>query len=161
MKKVLWILPILCLLCGCEMQMSEAQKEYQAGVRQLEEKKVKNFDNELPFEIEVSLDTLVEGELVYSVVIDQPKVPMKNIKALVVHDAKTTDIFPSVGIFDTPLNLIPNEVNQEKKNVKGIALVGYIETDKSVGAFHMNIRVLVSYEDEEGNRHQLYSYHKI
>ena len=53
MKKILWILPILCLLCGCEMQMSEEQKEYQAGVRQLEEKKVKLIDNGKINEIEV------------------------------------------------------------------------------------------------------------
>ena len=136
-------------------------KDYMPGFDMALNSNIRQPRVELPFEIEVSIDSLVEGELVYSVVIDQPKVPMKNIKALVVHDAKTTDIFPSVGIFDTPLNLIPNEVDQEKKNVKGIALVGYIETDKSVGAFHMNVRVLVSYEDEEGNRHQLYSYHKI
>ena len=152
---------VLLLLCGCEATITKEQKDYQQYVQQLQEKKAKNFDTKFPFEIEVSIDSLVEDELVYSVVIDQPKKVMKNVRALVIHDARTKDIFPSIGILDESLNLIPNEVDESKKNVKGIALIGYIQTKKRVSEFHTNIKVMVLYEDEDGNPCRSYYYTKI
>lgn len=161
MKKIGLILISLFLLVGCEMKVSEAQKEYQANIRQLTEKKEKNFDTSFPFQIEVSIDSLVEGELVYSVVIDQPTEPISKVKVIAIHDAKTKDIFPSIGLFDEPMNLIPDEVNQKKKNVKGIALVGYIETKESVADFHTVIKVMITYQDQFQKTQYRYYYHKI
>lgn len=161
MKKIGYVVLILLLMCGCEKKIDPKQKEYQDTVEQLQEKKEKKFDTEFPFVVDVSLDSFTDDEITYSVVIDQPVVPMKNIKAIAIHDVETDDIFPSIGILDEPLHLYPNEVDESSKKVKGIALVGYIKTKKKIGEFHMNLKVMVSYEDMEGNIKRYYYYHKI
>ena len=44
----------------------------------------------------------------YSIVIDRPEINMYNVKALLIHDYVIDDAFPSVGIFDTPIELLVN-----------------------------------------------------
>ena len=73
---------------------------------------------------------------------------MYNIKALLIHDYFTEDIFPSIGIFDEPQNLIIG--NEE---VKGFELVGYIETSKDID---VNLKLYLEYTDINGNISDIY-----
>lgn len=118
MKK---LLVLLCfLLVGCSNSV------YDDYVKEL---KNSEASSEIPFDIEFNIDNVNENRIIYQVIIDNPKVDASNVKALVIHDAKTEDIFPSVGIVDEAINL-----NKQK----GIILMGYINKTEDI-----NFKVLI------------------
>ena len=118
MKK---LLVLLCfLLVGC------SNSTYDNYVKEL---KNSEASSEIPFDIEFNIDNVNENRIIYQVIIDNPKVDASNVKALVIHDAKTEDIFPSVGIVDETINL-----NEQK----GIILMGYINKTEDI-----NFKVLI------------------
>ena len=128
MKK---LLVLLCfLLVGCSNSV------YDDYVKEL---KNSEASSEVPFDIEFNIDNVNENRIIYQVIIDNPKVDASSVKALVIHDAKTEDIFPSVGIVDETINL-----NEQK----GIILMGYINKTKDI-----NFKVLI-----ETDQKYVYSY---
>lgn len=128
MKK---LLVLLCfLLVGCSNSV------YDDYVKEL---KNSEPSSEIPFDIEFNIDNVNENRIIYQVIIDNPKVDASNVKALVIHDAKTEDIFPSVGIVDETINL-----NEQK----GIILMGYINKTEDI-----NFKVLI-----ETDQKYVYSY---
>ena len=128
MKK---LLVLLCfLLVGCSNSV------YDNYVKEL---KNSEPSSEIPFDIEFNIDNVNENRIIYQVIIDNPKVDASNVKALVIHDAKTEDIFPSVGIVDETINL-----NEQK----GIILMGYINKTEDI-----NFKVLI-----ETDQRYVYNY---
>lgn len=128
MKK---LLVLLCfLLVGCSNSV------YDDYVKEL---KNSEASSEIPFDIEFNIDNVNENRIIYQVIIDNPKVDASNVKALVIHDAKTEDIFPSVGIVDEAINL-----NEQK----GIILMGYINKTEDI-----NFKVLI-----ETDQKYIYTY---
>ena len=105
----------------------------------------------LNFDIRTSIDRISEEEISYRAIIDNPKENMHNIKALVVHDYFTDDIFPSIGIFDEPINLIIDD-----ENTKGLNLVGYIKTTKNIEEINLNIKVYIEYTNDNGEIVKIY-----
>ena len=86
------------------------------------------------------IDNVNENRIIYQVIIDNPQIETDNVTALVIHDGKTNDIFPSVGIVDEPINL----------NIdKGIILLGYIDQTSDI-----NFKVLI----ETNNQQYIYEY---
>ena len=106
-------------------------------------KKVTTSDQELPFKVDVVYEKMAE-EIRFQVVIDEPTGEIKNIRALAIHDKQTDDVFPSVGIFDDKVSLVPN------KKPSGVILVGYIPYEGDMDDFEAEIKVLIEYE-YEGN----------
>lgn len=128
MKK---LLVLLCfLLVGCSNSV------YNDYVKEL---KNSEASSEIPFDIKFNIDNVNKNRIIYQVIIDNPKVDASNVKALVIHDAKTEDIFPSVGIVDETINL-----NEQK----GIILMGYINKTEDI-----NFKVLI-----ETDQRYVYNY---
>lgn len=124
-------LVLLCfLLVGCSNSV------YDNYVKEL---KNSEPSSEIPFDIEFNIDNVNENRIIYQVIIDNPKVDASSVKALVIHDAKTEDIFPSVGIVDETINL-----NEQK----GIILMGYINKTEDI-----NFKVLI-----ETDQRYVYNY---
>lgn len=138
MKKIIVLLFIsMFIFTGCTKtnKKEEIQKStYIKDVQKL--KKVKESSSNLPFTIEVKYDK-VKDELRYQVIIDNPTKEIKSVKALAVHNKQTDDVFPSVGIFDKKVDLIPN------KKPSGVILVGYVPYEKDID---MKIKVMISYK---------------
>ena len=134
MKKFLIVLVLL--LVGCSKQDTK-MKEYQNFYNVLKNNKV--ISEKVPFQITVEVSNLNEEEKMYQVIIDDTLIPLNNVSALVIHDRKTDDIFPSIGIFDDKMKLHPNV------SPKGIVLVGYIPNDEIETIF----KVIVNYEYNE------------
>lgn len=131
MKK---ILVVLCLLLvGCSNQ-----NLYDEYVENL--KSNNNISSSIPFDIEFYIDDVNENRLIYQVIIDNAEIDADEVLALVIHDGKTNDIFPSVGIVDEKVNL-----NVEK----GIILLGYIDQVSDI-----NFKVLI---EVNGNQY-IYNY---
>ena len=102
-----------------------------------------------------AVDKIIETEVMYRVIIDNPKVSLRNIEALVIHDKHTEDIFPSSGIFETKLNLIPGVINKNSNYVEGIILAGYIPFEDDIKNLNATFKVLFKYEDDNGESHTI------
>lgn len=159
MKKVLVVLISIILVTGCA-------SEVEVGIdNNVEENKITYLDikdkltnkdkfitkEELEFDVTASVDRISEEEVSYRVIIDNPTVNMNNIEALLIHNNFTEDIFPSIGIFDDKQSLLV-----DNKDLKGIELVGYIETTKKIKELNLELRLWLSYIDDEGNKQELY-----
>ena len=131
MKKILLV--ICVILVGCSRPTI-----YDIYVKSLKENN--NISTNIPFDIDFYIDNVNENRLIYQVIIDNSQIEASEVTALVIHNGKTNDIFPSVGIVDEKVNL-----NKEK----GIILLGYIDQTSNI-----NFKVLI-----ETNNHQyIYEY---
>ena len=150
-KKILIvILAILSLflIIGCgdnnkkeekEVEETKEEKEKNAYLNNVKKlQKVTKSTEELPFTVEVLYEK-IESEVRYQVIIDNPKEEIKNISALAIHDKQTDDVFPSVGIFDDKVDLIPD------KKPSGVILVGYIPYNGKIDDLEVEMKVLISY----------------
>lgn len=160
MKKLLLILLIFfTVACDYSNVSEEAKNEYINKKEELTKKEeFENIDN-IPFDITISLDRINEEEITYRVIIDNAKEDISNIKALLIHDYFTEDIFPSIGILfpsigilDDTINLKHNAENEEK----GFMLVGYINTKDPLEKLKIEFRLLVEYTDTEKKEHKIY-----
>lgn len=141
----------IVIIAGCSTSTSQTvdtskdiEKEKEMYIKYVQKlKKVDISTEELQFDINITYDKLDDEEIRYQVVIDNPKMDIKNIKALAIHNKQTDDIFPSIGIFDEGANLIKDS------DESGIILVGYIPYEGSIEDFECEIKVLISYEIEE------------
>lgn len=138
MKKKLGIIfLIIIFICGCG-KLSDEDKVYKDDVKILEDKE--EFDTTFPFDIDVDVYKLTDYEVTYRMHLDNIKDGINNIKALVIHDRKTDDVYPSVGIFEDKIDL-----KKEKK--KGILLVGYIDYKGNIEDFKATFKVMITYEE--------------
>lgn len=141
MKKIL-ILLLTIFLSGCGIDSAKTNQEYNRYLSLLNTDStcVATYD----YHIEVEFERLTTKEYIYQVVVDEPKEELKNIKVVISHDAKTNDIFPSLGFFDGNYNLSNEKTDT---TIKGINLVGYIPIDYNVSE-PINLKVLVIYEKD-------------
>ena len=158
MKKLVVLVVFIIFIVGCSNvkiennnKISEEKESYLAIKNELNAKEEYISNDELPCNVTISVDRINSEEISYRAIIDDPKVNMYNVKALLIHDYFTEDIFPSIGIFDDPENLI---IGSEE--VKGISLVGYIETTKNIEELNLNIKLYIEYIDDEGNINKIY-----
>ena len=125
MKKLLFL---VILLVGCSKS-----NVYDMYVEKLKDDE--NISRDIPFNIQFNIDNVNDNRIIYQVIIDEPKVEATNVKALVIHDVKTKDIFPSVGIVDEPIDL---------QKEKGIILIGYVDQTDDI-----NFKLLIETEDNQ------------
>lgn len=149
MKKILFFISLIFIMTGCTSSLTNEEILYNDYVKILKQS-AKHEDN-LPFDLEIYVDKIIETEVMYRVIIDNPKVSLRNIEVLVIHDKYTEDIFPSSGIFETKLNLIPGVINKKSNYVEGIILVGYIPFEGEIKNLNANFKLLFKYEDDNGN----------
>lgn len=153
MKKILGIISLMFLLTACTNNLTNEEILYNDYVNEL--KKTTKYESNLPFDLEIYVDKIIETEVMYRVIIDNPKVPLRNIEALVIHDKHTEDIFPSSGIFEPKLNLIPGVINKNSNYVEGIILAGYIPFEDDIKNLNTNFKILFKYEDDNEEIHKI------
>ena len=155
MKKVGMIVVIILILCGCTSKIDEDQLIYNGYVEEMKEIKTDTTSEDI-VNVEIELEEETDGEITYRVTIDQPKEEMKDIEAMVYHTEKTDDIYPTIGVFDKKLNLIPGLKDNKDNNVKGIVLGGFIKTRKSIEQFHPTFKIMILYNNKENERKKIY-----
>ena len=74
---------------------------------------------------------------------------MHDVKAILIHNYFTNDIFPSIGIFDDGVDLLTNS-----EEVKGISLVGYISSTKDIN--NLEYRVYIEYKTDNDETNKIY-----
>lgn len=123
--KILLIASLFLFLTGCKNTINnEEYFNFLANFKNVKQ------STTMPFDINVELEELTENEYRYVISIDNAKKELKNIMVLATHDYETNDIFPSIGIFDEKVNLIPNKIDESKNIVKGILLIGYLNLNE-------------------------------
>lgn len=145
MKKAFLLLMILFLV-GCTNQKS-LEKQYYKYINDVNECEYFE-DTKYPFDINITLEKLNNNYLIYRVYMDNPKEDLYDIKALITHNYKTNDVFPSSGLYENPLNLMMNE--SSKDYVKGIILSGYIETNKNIKDIDITFKTLIKLKNRLG-----------
>lgn len=148
--KILLILSLL-LITGCKNIEEEDKSEYLAIKSNLLESSNFKETTDLSCDITVSVDRINAEEVSYRVIIDNPKESMHDIKAMVVHNYYVEDIFPSIGLFDDKESLLVGN-----EDVKGIELVGYIDTTKDIGELNLELKVWIKYTTDDGEVKDIY-----
>ncbi|MBR2712548.1 MAG: hypothetical protein IKE73_02440 [Bacilli bacterium] len=146
MKKILILLIcFIFLLTGCASK--EITKEKNIYIKYIKElKKVNKSTNNIPFDIEIKLDKLTDELYMYQFIMDNVKEDIDDVEAIVIHNKKTEDIFPSIGIFDEKEKLLVD------KKPSGIVLVGYIDSKNK----DANFKALIKYKDSNNKKHKVY-----
>ena len=160
MKKILLVLILIISITACSNNVVEVEVddkvedhklEYLDKKNELLGKKEYNSLDDIPCDLVVSIDRVSEEEISYRLILDNPKVNMHDITALFVHNQFTEDIFPSIGVFDDKTKLIVDD-----EDLKGIELVGYIETTKEFDKLDIEFSLWLNYKDDNDEVHDIY-----
>lgn len=150
MKKIFLVILLgLVLLTGCKNKEEDKKSEYLAMKSNLLENKKYTSSEDLACNIIVSVDRLDEEKISYKVVISNTKENMNNIKALVVHNYYTEEVFPTIGLFDETKNLSANTSDELK-------LEGTIETTNDIDNLNLELKILIEYLDDDGQVKDIY-----
>jgi len=153
MKKLYFfvILTVLLITTGCENQEENTKNEYIAMKNNLFQES--SYSEELPLEITIHIDRISEEKIDYKVVLENPKENMNEIKAIVVHNHYTEDMYPSIGVFDEPQKLLLNESEEEQNMIK---ITGSIQTIKNISKLNLELKVWIQYVTDLGETKDIY-----
>lgn len=147
MKKLLVIVPLLILMVGCTNSSEENKIAYLEYKSELEEKETFNEEESLDFNVYFNIERINEEIVDYSLVIDKPKINMHNVKALLIYNFVNEEAYPSVGIFDKPVELL---IDTEDK----IVLNGNIQTINDIT--DTKFKLYLEYTDDNNNLNKIY-----
>ncbi|MCI6266557.1 MAG: hypothetical protein MR598_06925 [Erysipelotrichaceae bacterium] len=148
---ILFLIVIIVLLTGCENEEETIKNEYIAMKNNAFNDVNYQSDEELPVEITSSIERTNEEEITYQVVIANPKENMHHIKAMVVHNYYNEDVFPSVGVFDEPKELL-----LEGEKDQCLILEDTIKTTKDIGELDLSLKIWLEYTTDQGDIKDIY-----
>ncbi len=146
MKKLLILLPLLFIV-GCTNKMESEKYTYLAYKKELQNKEVFDENDDADFSSYFNIERENNEIVNYSIIIESPQINMYNVKALLIHDYASDTVYPSVGIFDDPVNLL--EGSSDK-----IILEGNIQTTDDIS--NINFKLYLEYQDEDGLSNKIY-----
>lgn len=147
MKKIILLIPLLFVLVGCTNKEEENKMAYLEYKNELEERDIFNGEENLDFNVYFNIEKVNEEITDYSLIIDNPKINMYNVKALLIHDFINEDAYPSVGIFDDTRNL--NADSDDK-----IVLNGSIQTIDDISK--TKFKLYFEYTDDNNDLNKIY-----
>lgn len=147
MKKILVIIPLLFILIGCTNKEEENKIAYLEYKNELKERDIFNGDENIDFNVYFNIERIDEEIIDYSLIIDNPKINMHNVKALLIHDFVNEEAFPSVGIFDEPKELTSDSSDK-------IILNGHIQTINDIS--NTKFKLYLEYTDDNNDLNKIY-----
>ena len=150
MKKVYIIFLLSLFLIGCENKEEELKTEYVVAKNNLKEEKEYTKKEELPLDITVEIDRENEEKLTYRVILNNPKENMKEIKAIVIHNYYSEELFPSIGIFDEKKSLLTSDIESK------IELSNTIKTTKNLSKLNLELKIWIEYKNDRGETKEIY-----
>ena len=144
-KLVVLIIPIL-LLTACTSN-EEDKISYLEYKNELEKQETFSPEDELDFNVYFNISK--EGEEItnYSILINNPKVNMHKVKALLIHNYIIDEAYPSIGIMDEPVELL-------KDNNNKIELKGKIQTSEDIS--NVKYKLYIEYTTDDGKENKIY-----
>lgn len=145
MRKYLLILPLI-ILVGCTNEVEENKHAYLTYKNELQEQET--YDEEAPdFNTFFNIESISEEEVNYSMIINNPKVNMYDVKALLIHDYLQEEAFPSSGIMDEPEDLL-------KESNDKIELKGSIHSAEDIS--DVKFKLYLEYTDDNNEINKIY-----
>ena len=138
-------IPILLLTaCTSNEEDKIAYLEYK---NELEKQETFSPEDELDFNVYFNISK--EGEEItnYSILINNPKVNMHKVKALLIHNYIIDEAYPSIGIMDKPVELL-------KDNNNKIELKGKIQTSENIS--NVKYKLYIEYTTDDGKENKIY-----
>ena len=150
MKKFL-LIALIIILTGCTNNEENIKNEYIAMKSSLIEEKITSKDvDALPIHIVANIDRINEEEVNYKVIFKNPKENMHDIKAMIVHNHYSEEIFPSIGVFNETKELLVTDENKE------IELTGTIKTIENISKMNLEIKLWIQYTNDSGEKKEIY-----
>lgn len=146
MKKLILFIPLI-LLIGCTNEVEENKYAYLEYKNELQSQEVFSEEEDIDFNTYFNIireDTEIVN---YSVVINNPKINMHKVKALLIHDYVQEEVFPSIGIMDDTVNLSKDSKDQ-------IILKGKIQTTDNIS--NVNFKLYLEYIDDNNQENKIY-----
>ena len=151
MKKITIVsILILSLLVGCQGKVSDEtiiKQRYEAYYNEIINNEVFTESSNY-FDITAVLNEIGNNKYRYDVIVDNPKIAMYDVNALVVENDRelfnelNSDLMPlSISTTASPTHLIPFQVNLDKGYAKGIILSGI------VSELPLEVKVIVLWKD--------------
>lgn len=146
MKKILLIIPLFLLLIGCTSKVEEDKFAYLEYKNNLEKQEEFSIHDSLDFNTFFNINR--DGDTVtYTLTINNPKINMHHIKALLIHDYDTIDTYPSIGIFDKEKELLIDSNNS-------LTLEGTIVSSDDLS--DVNFKLYLEYKTDEEEKQEIY-----
>ena len=76
---------------------------------------------------------------------------MHDIKALVVHNYYTEDVFPSIGVFDEVGELLINNSSNSS-----LVLGDTIQTTTDISKLRLELKILIEYTNDASEKKEIY-----
>ena len=147
MKKIIFILPLIIILVGCSNKVEENKISYLEYKSKLLEQETFSEEKNADFNTFFNIERENEETVKYSMIIDNPKIDMYNVKALLIHDYMQEEEYPSSGILEEPIDLL-------KKSDNRIELNGTIQTIEDIS--NVNFKLYLEYTDSKGTENKIY-----
>ncbi len=146
MKKVLLIIPLVLLLIGCSNKVEDDKFAYLEYKKNLE--KQEDFINNDELDFNTFFDIERDGDKInYSLTIDNPKIDMHNVKAILIHNYPIEDTYPTVGIFNETKEILFNSGNS-------IKLEGTILSSDDIS--DVKFKLYLEYTTDEDEKEEIY-----
>lgn len=160
MRRWIVLLISLAMLCGCSnkktasKQMMQYEEDYEKVLAN------QNWISESScYSLSGEMSKGNDGSYNYVLVIDEARTAMYHVSLIAVeNDTPYKDankMMPSIGIFDGPFALVPNQVNSDEGYVKGMAASG--QTDES----SVDLKIMVSWTNEDSSKTSEEFFHVI
>lgn len=146
MKKIIALLTLILIMTGCNSSspqdnpVDSLYEQYSNYLSKLDKRK--EFDSKTDdFNISLVLNKTNKGNIRYDIIIDNPIVEMKDIRAIIRTDVEDDENYPSIGLLeDETYSLIPGKVDKSNHIVKGLNLSGISTKSK------FTVLIYITYE---------------
>ena len=157
MKKILYVIFMIFILCGCNNNDSISDEKMQK-YNEYKTVLVNNGSNvsyDIPFSYALNIEKVKDGYS-YTLVINEPLMVMNNIQVMALNNTDSnSDMTLNCGIIDDEvINMIPNQKDESKGYPSGIALNGISET----GDFTLYCLVNYYNEDNTASSRKFFSF---
>ncbi len=147
MKKVLLFITILGILTGCSSRTKNTvQMDIYESYYQSISETTKFTEESRFYTLSAEITQTKDGKYSYYIVLDQPHIAMYDVVMMAVENHISYDasvkMMPSIGIFDEPCNLVPNQINVDNGYAEGIVISGESQDPQ------VSLNLLVEWKDQ-------------
>ena len=150
MKKICVLLILSLLLSGCENKEETKKNEYLA-MRSATLNERNYVSEELPVDIVTTIERINDETINYKTAITNPKENMHDVKVMLVHNYQNEDVYPTIGVFDEPKELLLDS-NESSE----LTLTDTINTTKNISKLGLELKLLIEYTDDLGEKKDIY-----
>lgn len=149
-KEYILLIFSLFLISGCENKEEAMKNEYIA--MKTETFNDKNYTKEdLPVDIVTTINRITEETVEYKTIITNPRENMHNVKVLLVHNYYNEDKFPSIGLFDEPIELLTESTEEVE-----LVLKDTIQTTTNISKLNLELKLLIEYTNDLDEKKDIY-----